>query len=849
MESRPPERRALDALTAVALALPGLAVQADEARVELSVGHYEESQRELYGQRSEYQPISVDSQAVNVDTRLRDRLTLHFSYAQDTWSGATPIASAPLAYGPNQGSAVGDVLAGASPLLNGNYFVDAHGQARAFTLQPGSAGIALPVELRAVHVMSYASPETRRAGDFSLAYDGGVWAATLAGGLSVEEDYLSSYVALGARMDFQQKRTTLELTLRRAQADINAKLDQDARSYFDTTAYRAHLDFENTRDTHTATLRDNREDWTLAANLARVLNRHLLLAGGFEYTRSTGYQGNPYKVTEFVFADMRGAGTDFGLPGVPLLYDANARSLMEQRPDIRNQFTLHTEVAWDLERLNAALHLGYRYSHDDWDLSAHTFDLEWIQRLPQGWQVAPRLRYYTQGRADFYHPWLLVGEGIHYVDIDPADPSLGFREDYAWLPYKYFSSDHRLSAYGALSGGVGVVREFADGAVRLEAGAEYYVHAGRLKLGGGGERAFADFDGYLLNGSIALNLERAFAPKGNDEASHAHHHEPSAHGLAPAGLDHAHRPLRAGEFMAGYRYGYAQWSGDFLHGTHAVDNNAMLNQACTPAQCASVTREMSMNMHMLDLMYAPTDWLTLAIMPQLMDMRMALSNIPGAPQTGGHHHGGSGDDTHVTGGLGDTEFGALVKLYDAGLRSAHVGLMLRAPSGDYAIRHGNVRLGPFMHYDMQTGSGTWDLAPSLTWLGHWQAWSFGAQSAAVVRLEGANGAGYGLGHRFETSLWSGYALTDWLGVTLRATHTFQGRVRGHFKPAVFAAVSGPMDLPDNSGGRYFDIGAGLSAKVLQGRLSVEWLAPVSDDVNGFQRERAGTLFAGWQVGF
>ena len=113
--------------------------------------------------------------------------------------------------------------------------------------------------------------------------------------------------------------------------------------------------------------------------------------------------------------------------------------------------------------------------------------------------------------------------------------------------------------------------------------------------------------------------------------------------------------------MAGYRYGYAQWSGDFLHGTHAVDNNAMLNQACTPAQCASVTREMSMNMHMLDLMYAPTDWLTLAIMPQLMDMRMALSNIPGAPQTGGHHHGGSGDDTHVTGGLGDPVLGCILQ--------------------------------------------------------------------------------------------------------------------------------------------------------------------------------------------
>jgi hypothetical protein len=849
MEQRAPKRRALDALTAAALTLPGLSSHAAGTEVEFGYSHYAESERENYGQRARYQPISVDSSTLRANTRLHDRVTLRFGYAEDTWSGATPMSTAPQAGEPNRGTFPGMPLSGASPFLESNFYVDQHLQPYRFAVTP-DGGFAQVPDQRAAHVMSYASPETRRAGDFALAFDGGDIGLSVAGGLSVEEDYVSNYVALGARVDFDRKRTTLDVNVRRAHAEVAAKLDRDAYSYYDSTHYRAHLDFETTRDSRTITLRDDRDDWTASASLARVLTRHLLLAGGFEYTRSSGYQGNPYKVTEFVFADLRGRGTDFGVPGVPVLYDAFVRGLLEQRPDIRNQFTLHGELAYDIARWDAALHVGYRYSHDDWDISAHTFDLEWSQRLPRGWQVAPRVRYYSQGRADFYHRWILVREGIHYVDIDPNDPSLGFREDYAWLPYKYFSSDHRLSGYGALSGGVSVVREFADGALRVEAGAEYYLHAGHLKLGGGGEGAYADFDGYVLNGVIGLDLERAFAPKGDGASAHGEHD--AHHGtrrLAPVGLDHVHGPLRAGEFMFGYRYGYAQWSGDFLHGTQAVDDSAILEQACAPTQCATVTREMSMNMHMLDLMYAPSDWLTLVVMPQFMDMSMAVANIPGAPVGGGHHHGGAGDDTHTTGGVGDTTFGALVKLHDVGTHAAHLGLMLRAPSGDYAIRHGNVRIGNFMHYDMQTGSGTWDLAPSLTWNGQWRRWSFGAQGAAVVRVQGANGAGYRLGDRLETSLWSGCALTDWLGVTLRVTHTLQGAVHGQFKPAVLAVVSGPMDLPDNTGGRYFDLGAGLSAKVMHGTLSVEWLAPVSDDVNGFQRERAGTLFAGWSTHF
>ena len=63
-----------------------------------------------------------------------------------------------------------------------------------------------------------------------------------------------------------------------------------------------------------------------------------------------------------------------------------------------------------------------------------------------------------------------------------------------------------------------------------------------------------------------------------------------------------------------------------------------------------------------------------------------------------------------------------------------------------------------------------------------------------------------------------------------------------------------MDYPNNYGGKYWDVGFGLSAVVPSGdlagnRVSVEWLQPIQDDVNGYQLERDGSLSATWSLMF
>ena len=78
---------------------------------------------------------------------------------------------------------------------------------------------------------------------------------------------------------------------------------------------------------------------------------------------------------------------------------------------------------------------------------------------------------------------------------------------------------------------------------------------------------------------------------------------------APAGVmfDHMHT---AGEFMFGFRYAGTFAEGSTRHGTHTVTDDVIAERGCAPHTCSMKATEMTMNMYMLDIMYAPTNWMT-----------------------------------------------------------------------------------------------------------------------------------------------------------------------------------------------------------------------------------------------
>lgn len=332
----------------------------------------------------------------------------------------------------------------------------------------------------------------------------------------------------------------------------------------------------------------------------------------------------------------------------------------------------------------------------------------------------------------------------------------------------------------------------------------------------------------------------------------AHDGKPSPDGHAPAGVmvDHLHK---AGEFMIGYRYQWMKQDGDTLHGTGSVDDHEIVHNGCSDHGCSMKQSEMLMQMHMLDLMYAPTDWVTLMAMPMWMSMDMTMAPLEGADMGHGGEHGGHGghmgSHSHGTQDFGDTIFGALIKLSEAPGLKLHTGLMFSAPTGDVGKKGSG---GAYTHYMMQIGSGTWDFLPSLTYTGRDGNVTWGAQLSGVIRMEDENESGFRFGDVFQATAWGSYKFADWISASVRLLHTQQGEIEGHYNgPHNHAS---PPDLQYNYGGRFWDVGLGINTVVPDGvlkghRLGVEWLQPIEDDVNGYQQERVGTLWVNWSKAF
>lgn len=836
----------LQSLMAAALALPGLIAApayAEDDEVSFQYGHYQEGKRQLFGSKSQMNPIEVDTLQNNAKVKLSDRVKFAFNYTQDTWSGATPITTAPVARNGNPLHVSTDINSGASPLIGAIPGIfDKHFNPVKLSDPENPDSKVVGTDTRLAHTLSSASPEIRKQSDFKLSYDWDKATLNIGGGLSIENDYESRFGNVGGRWDFNQKLTSVSAGVSYTNSHTQALLDHDAYDYYTFENFPLNRNIQANNDGGHV-LNGNKEDWATNLGLTQILNKNALVNINLGYTYSSGFMENPYKAVTFKFIDSTSSLRPDGN------YDGHYAVVREQRPNERNQWTENLRYVQHIDALDAALHVDYRFFHDDWGINAHTFELDWGQPLGNGWTITPRFRYYSQSAADFYQPVFLSKQGL---------PDVG-KLDSRTLPSNY-SSDHRLSGYGTLSGGVTLSKQFTKG-VNFELGFEYYSHAGSLKLGGGGEGAYADFNYYLANAAMKVNLD-ALAIAHNEHSHHTGHNTHGSH--APAGVMYDHTLHNAGDFMVGYRYMYGNQAGASLHGDSVAKDLDIAKLGCKNHPCANTPTYMTMHMHMIDLMYAPTDWLTLMLMPQFVDMSMNMRDVQGDQQDP-HPHQHSGG--HTTGGVGDTGVYAITKIFDRPGHHINLSLGISVPTGDVGVKLRDAhKLGDvFIHYGMQLGSGTWDFKPALTYTGELDHWSWGVQLSGTKRLESKNTSGFAFGDMFQATAWGGYKLTHWLSASVRGVYSLQGTVKNEFNGAHLGdggvsfdgtprSWGGTEDFTGNYGGRFWDVGFGLNAAVpsgdLQGnRLSFEWLQPVHDDVNGYQVERDAALSATWSYMF
>jgi hypothetical protein len=821
------ESLALQALTRAALVLPGLlagaASGAEPGTLSLQVSRYAEGDRDLVNVDSGMPALRADSLHLSGEFLLRDSIRASIGLAQDTWSGATPVAVAPLAANGNRpilrNTARGTVVAGASPMVNGRIQLDATPRPLADT--------------RNVLIMASASPEIRKQADFSLeaplpqlASDA---ALTMNTSISDEPDFRSRYGRVGGRFAFNDRLTTLSAGAAFTRSDNAAALDPDLLPYLTRQAYATQLE----RQGNAEVLRGERRDRAFDVGLTQVLDSVSALDAALAYTEGSGFMENPYKAVTIVFTGPTGSNGD-------------VRAFLEQRPDTRRQLAFHAHYARHFAAADATLQLDYTGSRDDWGIDTHSVEVGWAQPLG-AWMLTPRVRYYTQDSASFHTPWLVSPQHYRTITQDSSGDAVVTTYSPALLP-AHFSSDYRLASFGALSAGLTAQRHF-DFGLTLEAGFEFYRRNAGLRAGGGTDSGYADFDFTMANLAFTVDLgANARRLRREQVTAHADHGEHATH-VAPASLMFVHSPLAQGAFMSGYRASHSRQHGTLLHGTSAAaDANVVANGCTLNGNCRFAPAGMAMTMHMLDFMFGLNASTTLMLMPQYVTMDMELRELAGGPAAapGVHAHG---NDGHVSGALGDTLVGTLFSLHATAAHAVQASLAVSVPTGktDLEYRRQFQADGGLMHYDMQTGSGTWDLLPTLTWTLTRGAWQHGAQISAIKRLGHRNNSGYRLGDELQLSGWTAHALSEHLSASLRAVWLRRGAIDGSFN--AYNAAAGPMDFAANHGGRFVDLGIGINVDIAGSQLAVEWLAPVYEDVNGFQLERRGTLSASWHYNY
>jgi hypothetical protein len=152
-------------------------------------------------------------------------------------------------------------------------------------------------------------------------------------------------------------------------------------------------------------------------------------------------------------------------------YFTDPYKLLDRRPDSRRVLAWLTRANQHFPDIDGTLSVAYRYLHDSFGADSHMVEAAWHQALPAGWSITPALRYLTQDHAWFwYGPPLGTG-------LRPGEP---------------YTADTRLAAWGAITAGLAVAKEFDDGWL-ADLKVEFYRQRPSWRAGGGGSEGIEPF--------------------------------------------------------------------------------------------------------------------------------------------------------------------------------------------------------------------------------------------------------------------------------------------------------------------------------------------------------------------
>lgn len=311
-----------------------------------------------------------------------------------------------------------------------------------------------------------------------------------------------------------------------------------------------------------------------------------------------------------------------------------------------------------------------------------------------------------------------------------------------------------------------------------------------------------------------------------------HNASPRADDHAPIGVmgDHIHC---AGEWMFSYRFMTMSMNGSLQKSDPISEMDIYKNYMVAP-------QTMSMQMHMVGAMYAPSDWITVMLMGNYVMSNMNLKMMSGM------------EFATQSSGMADLKLSGLIKILHKNDHKIHGNLGVSIPTGSIAQTDDTPMMkGVTLAYPMQLGSGTWDPFLGLTYAGKGKAISWGVQALYDMKFMD-NERDYRLGNKISA--------TSWLAAKASNSFSFSGRLK--FAQASMIqgqdATMNPMMMPlfktSNSGTRALDGSLGANYLVTKGglknlRMAIEFSYPLLQNVHGIQMKREWVGIAGLQYAF
>ena len=225
--------------------------------------------------------------------------------------------------------------------------------------------------------------QSRVAGNIGITQDFTSWKWSSRLGISNEYDYKSINVGGSLEGHFAQDNFVLGIT-------PQLFLDK-AKDY----------DIQNNRETEYK----DRTIWSVGLNASQLLSPSDILQVGFTYINMDGDLNN---ITNSVKVLSNPYGNTF--------------SRMEERvPGTRKRKAYSAKWVHGFSD-ESAMHLGYRFYDDDWNISSHTGELGWRLSFDEDDTfLMVGYRYYTQDSPDFWAEQFAIPQTFMTSDSDMGD--------------------------------------------------------------------------------------------------------------------------------------------------------------------------------------------------------------------------------------------------------------------------------------------------------------------------------------------------------------------------------------------------------------------------------------------